>query len=563
MPTGTGDGAFGAYYHDQPYQHFIGAPLVTRIDRTINFDWHSASPDPVLGPADYSVRWTGKLRADYSETYTFYTISDDGVRLYVNGQLIINNWSLHGTMEDSGSITLSAGQLYDFVMEYFQYGSDGEARLSWQSPSTAKQIIPQANLFSGQAPVAPTNLSAVAVSGTQINLVWSDNSNNETGFSIERKSGVNGTYGIIAAVQADSAAYSDTALSPGTSYFYRVQATNFLSNSTYSSEASALTPVPPQAPTAGFAGNNTPTSIRLAWQDNALNEDGYRITRQAQGESAIALVADLPPDTTSFDDTGLDTGTEYQYRILAYNIGGESTFAVVNTATLTLPPGDLTATANPAAVMLNWVAPYYRGNPANFTFRIYRGDTSQSPSPLPIAVNIPGTSYTDTTALPGRLYYYWVSADDVGGQSASSTEASATAHHSFATWQRLYFSEAQIDATEISGPLADPSKQGITNLAAYAFNLSPFNPTASGQLPATLIVNNRLTIQFVRRRAVTDVNYTVEVSDDLLTWQSGGAHVTEVDAAPIDGLTELVRVSDNTPFTQGVSRRFIRVRLSF
>ena len=89
------------------------------------------------------------------------------------------------------------------------------------------------------APAAPTGLAASAVSGTQINLAWVDNANNETGFKIERKTGAGGTYVQIGTVGADVTTYSNTGLTAGTPYYYRVRATSAFGDSTYSPEASA------------------------------------------------------------------------------------------------------------------------------------------------------------------------------------------------------------------------------------------------------------------------------------------------------------------------------------
>lgn len=86
----------------------------------------------------------------YSETYTFYTQSDDGVRLWVNGQLLINNWTYHGWTENSGTITLQAQQRYDIKMEYFQGCCGAVAALSWSSPSQAKEVIPNGLLFAAR-----------------------------------------------------------------------------------------------------------------------------------------------------------------------------------------------------------------------------------------------------------------------------------------------------------------------------------------------------------------------------------------------------------------------------
>ncbi|MBV9467990.1 MAG: hypothetical protein JOZ57_01945, partial [Abitibacteriaceae bacterium] len=91
---------------------------------------------------NFSARWNGLVIPRYSETYTFSTVSDDGVRLWVNGQLLIDNWSAHGGTEDKGAIALQAGKPYTIKMEYFNGSGGGVARLSWASQSQAKEIIP-------------------------------------------------------------------------------------------------------------------------------------------------------------------------------------------------------------------------------------------------------------------------------------------------------------------------------------------------------------------------------------------------------------------------------------
>jgi glucose/arabinose dehydrogenase len=142
-PAGTGTGLQGDYYDNDDFTIF----KLTRIDPTVDFNWGNGSPDPSIGPDLFSVRWTGKVMPQYTETYTFTTTSDDGVRLWVNGVQVINNWTSHGSKSDSGTIALVAGQQYDIKLEYFEGGGGAVIRLFWSSPSQAQQIIPQSRLF--------------------------------------------------------------------------------------------------------------------------------------------------------------------------------------------------------------------------------------------------------------------------------------------------------------------------------------------------------------------------------------------------------------------------------
>ncbi|HUR01719.1 MAG TPA: PA14 domain-containing protein, partial [Nonomuraea sp.] len=121
---------------------------VTRIDPTVNFDWGSAAPDPAIGADTFSVRWTGKVVADKAETYTFVTTTDDGVRLWVDGKPLIDNWTDHSKRDDTGQVALSAGA-HDIKMEFYDSGYDAIAELRWESPSIPRQFIPAANLLAG------------------------------------------------------------------------------------------------------------------------------------------------------------------------------------------------------------------------------------------------------------------------------------------------------------------------------------------------------------------------------------------------------------------------------
>ena len=104
-------------------------------------------PDPSISVDTFTARWTGSVQPQFSETYTFYTTTDDGVRLWVNGQLLIDQWVDQGPTEWSGSITLAAQQRYNIEMDYYENGGGAQAALSWSSPSTTKAIIPQAQLY--------------------------------------------------------------------------------------------------------------------------------------------------------------------------------------------------------------------------------------------------------------------------------------------------------------------------------------------------------------------------------------------------------------------------------
>jgi hypothetical protein len=161
-PTpGTGSGLSATYYDNRD---FTGTTL-TRVDSTINFDWGNGAPAGTMGVDTFSARWTGQVQPQFSETYTFTTRSDDGVRLWVNGQKIIDNWTVHAPTEDNGSIALAAGVKYDIRLEYYEEGFGAQLSLMWSSPSTSKNLIPQSQLYPQSTATAALRTSAAVLPG--------------------------------------------------------------------------------------------------------------------------------------------------------------------------------------------------------------------------------------------------------------------------------------------------------------------------------------------------------------------------------------------------------------
>jgi hypothetical protein len=136
-------GLLGTYFDNTS---FSGAPR-TRLDPTVNFTWGTGSPASGIGADTFSVRWTGSVQPQFTQTYTFYTQSDSGVRLWVNGRQLVNNWTDHALTENSGSIALTAGQRYDVRIDYYESTNTAAMRLLWSSPSTVKAVVPTARLF--------------------------------------------------------------------------------------------------------------------------------------------------------------------------------------------------------------------------------------------------------------------------------------------------------------------------------------------------------------------------------------------------------------------------------
>ncbi len=148
-PRSFGTGLQGEYYNSIDLS---GSPVLTRIDSTINFSWNSGSPESSTVNTDYfSVRWSGQILALYDEEYTFRTYSDDGIRLWVGNTLVINNWTDHAPVYNSGSITLEANTKYDIVLEYYERTGGAVAQLEWSSASLSQEIVSKSNLYSEES----------------------------------------------------------------------------------------------------------------------------------------------------------------------------------------------------------------------------------------------------------------------------------------------------------------------------------------------------------------------------------------------------------------------------
>jgi hypothetical protein len=159
-PAGAGSGLLAQYYNDAGSGVFFTSLALSRTDPTVNFSWGAAAPASGVQTDNFSVRWSGQIQAPVSGSFTFTTTSDDGVRLWVNGQLIIDNWTDHGATDNSGAITLSAGTKYDIRMDYYEKGGDAVAKLSWAYPGQTIQIIPQIYLFPAPVVNQPPAVSA-------------------------------------------------------------------------------------------------------------------------------------------------------------------------------------------------------------------------------------------------------------------------------------------------------------------------------------------------------------------------------------------------------------------
>ncbi|HEX8529148.1 MAG TPA: PA14 domain-containing protein, partial [Cytophagales bacterium] len=142
---GGGTGLRGEYYNNKT----LAAPSVlVRTDAGINLDNLPGSPAAGVNADNFSVRWTGQVEAPVSGSYTFSTVSDDGIRLWVNGTQLVNNWTDHAaTTNTAAAITLTGGQKYSLTLEYYEALYGATAKLQWAYPGQATQLVPASRLY--------------------------------------------------------------------------------------------------------------------------------------------------------------------------------------------------------------------------------------------------------------------------------------------------------------------------------------------------------------------------------------------------------------------------------
>jgi len=152
-PAELPPGLHGAYFRKH------GQLAAERVDATVQFVWNQDEPAAEVGADHFSVRWTGYLELEAGGSYTFATVADDGVRLWVDDQLVLDDWSFHPALRVEGSAELTAG-FVPIRLEYFDAGSHAEIALSWLPPgAAAEEVIPQDSLRAlatgGDAPKPP------------------------------------------------------------------------------------------------------------------------------------------------------------------------------------------------------------------------------------------------------------------------------------------------------------------------------------------------------------------------------------------------------------------------
>ena len=150
---GTGTGLTGWYYANitNPPPPAGMAPTATQLDPLISFTWNEGNPvpneDPNFGGDNWAAQWNGQVQAESTGTYTFSTLSDDGIQVLINGQMIINDYNYHAPQKDTGTFNFVAGKKYTIQINYMQGGGGSLLTLSWQAPGLPVEVVPTSQLY--------------------------------------------------------------------------------------------------------------------------------------------------------------------------------------------------------------------------------------------------------------------------------------------------------------------------------------------------------------------------------------------------------------------------------
>jgi fibronectin type 3 domain-containing protein len=276
-------------------------------------------------------------------------------------------------------------------------------------------------------PTTPSGLTARATSSSSIDLGWTDNANNEIGERIERSVGSNNSYALLENVGPNVTAVTDDRLVDGTQYYYRVLAFNAGGSSTYSNKQSAITTL--NSPTSLIATAVSSSQINLTWTDNSSSEGGFKIDRSPVDNLHYTQIATVSSNVTTYNDTGLNEGTKYYYRVRAYNTIATSEYPDESHATTfsnipVAPSGLIITSVTSNKVFLAWTD--NSGNESGFKIQRKKGATGTYAQIATPGWNV--TTYTDddNALLDGTQYYYKVCAYSSAGDSPFSNEVNGT-----------------------------------------------------------------------------------------------------------------------------------------
>jgi hypothetical protein len=398
----------------------VNATGVSTPSNTVSATTTACPPSAPTAPSGMTAAWSAP---NINLTWTDNSTTETGFKLQwsangASGWTELSRPVANATSAVDSAVPCGATRYYRVIA----YTASGDSAPSPAASASAAACPPP-------APTAPSGLTA-ALSGSSINLAWTDNSNSETSFKVERSTNAGSTWSQVTVTAANAVSYADSSLTCGTRYAYRVRAANANGDSAYSSAAESMSATcPPPAPAApsGLTAVLSSSSINLTWTDNSTTETGFKVERSANAGSTWSQIFLSAANAVSYSDSGLTCGTTYVYRVRASNATGDSanssTASASAVACKPAAPSGLSATLSGSSINLAWT-----DNSANETgFKVERSANAGGTWAQLTLTAANATTYSDSSLTCGTSYTYRVTATNAGGDSDPSPSASASA----------------------------------------------------------------------------------------------------------------------------------------
>ena len=168
LAAATGFSAEGAGLRGEYFAKSMGLegdPVVVRVDPAIDFDWAEGAPADEVGANIYSVRWTGLVVAPTTAEYTLPLTSDDGSRLWIDDDLVVDHWGDHAMEELAGKVELAAGVPRRIRIEFYENMVYAGVKLEWSAPGLEREVVPTRHLFGPDADLSAPVVATVAAGG--------------------------------------------------------------------------------------------------------------------------------------------------------------------------------------------------------------------------------------------------------------------------------------------------------------------------------------------------------------------------------------------------------------
>jgi len=340
-----------------------GAPVINSVYAPDKIYFGAPAPgDTLTAGSEFDIMWyldvlTLNDYANFALSYTtdngatYQTITSGTKDTYTNNDRY--TWTVPNISAPKVQIKIAVTVPAGFMTNNVYYNLSGEFAIN--KPSIIiKPDLPDIKPIL-LIPVAPTNLKGKAISANSVKLEWEDKSSNETGFIIERKGKGITPYTEIATVDANVTTYTDTGLTAGNEYTYRVCASNQNGESAFAGPVTVKTEIDLgipmsklSAPTELAADIVTDTQVVLSWQDNSDIESGFSIER-AMGSGIYTQLATVAEDVTDYTDSSVAKGNTYTYRVRAFTNNEKSEYSntvTANIAAVITPPTETEPPAN-------------------------------------------------------------------------------------------------------------------------------------------------------------------------------------------------------------------------